>query len=272
MRNASDNAKDLVADLTLSYNKARQAQITREVSEIAAGADALKRLTSDQRRSAIGTAHIERVATRYTGAAKRWPQQPQAQPARSSRSWARSSTSSSRRTSCPRSTTRSRSRSTTATSSTLETQQHLGNDWVRAVAMSSTDGLRRGMDALDTGQPITVPVGPETLGRILNVVGEPIDEAGPVEAETTLPDPPPRPSLRGAVDAGRGLRDRHQGHRPDRPLHQGRQDRRLRRRRRRQDGHHHRADPQHRRRARRLLRLLRRGRAHPRGHRALRAR
>src|SRR3954466_5513765 len=47
----------------------------------------------------------------------------------------------------------------------LETQQHLGNDWVRAVAMSSTDGLRRGMDAVDTGQAIAVPVGPETLGR-----------------------------------------------------------------------------------------------------------
>jgi F-type H+-transporting ATPase subunit beta len=69
----------------------------------------------------------------------------------------------------------------------LETQQHLGNDWVRAVAMSSTDGLRRGMDALDTGQAIAVPVGPNTLGRILNVVGEPIDERGPVSAETTYP-------------------------------------------------------------------------------------
>src|SRR5215204_1359941 len=51
---------------------------------------------------------------------------------------------------------------------TLEVQQHLGNDWVRAVAMSSTDGLRRGMDVKNTGGPITVPVGPETLGRILN--------------------------------------------------------------------------------------------------------
>src|SRR5215211_3641307 len=56
----------------------------------------------------------------------------------------------------------------------MEVQQHLGNDWVRAVAMTSTDGLRRGMDATDTGKPITVPVGPPTLGRIFNVVGEPI--------------------------------------------------------------------------------------------------
>src|SRR4051812_193738 len=69
----------------------------------------------------------------------------------------------------------------------LETQQHLGNDWVRAVAMSSTDGLRRGMDAVDTGQAIAVPVGPETLGRILNVIGEPIDERGPVGAQKSYP-------------------------------------------------------------------------------------
>jgi F-type H+-transporting ATPase subunit beta len=63
---------------------------------------------------------------------------------------------------------------------TLETQSHLGNDAVRAIAMSTTDGLRRGAPVQDMGGPITVPVGPETLGRILNVVGEPIDEAGPV--------------------------------------------------------------------------------------------
>lgn len=61
----------------------------------------------------------------------------------------------------------------------LEVQQHLGNDWVRAVAMSSTDGLKRGMAVYDTGEPIKVPVGPATLGRIFNVVGDPIDEQGP---------------------------------------------------------------------------------------------
>ncbi len=70
---------------------------------------------------------------------------------------------------------------------TLEVQSHLGNDWVRAVAMSSTDGLRRGMDAINTGKAIAVPVGKETLGRILNVVGEPIDQAGPVESTQTSP-------------------------------------------------------------------------------------
>ena len=76
---------------------------------------------------------------------------------------------------------------------TLETQSHLGNDAVRAIAMSSTDGLRRGTPVQDIGGPITVPVGPETLGRILNVVGEPIDEAGPVVAATHYPIHRPAP-------------------------------------------------------------------------------
>ncbi len=61
-----------------------------------------------------------------------------------------------------------------------EVQQHLGNNWVRAVAMSTTDGLRRGMEATNTGESITVPVGEKTLGRVFNVVGEPIDGKGPV--------------------------------------------------------------------------------------------
>jgi len=75
-----------------------------------------------------------------------------------------------------------------------EVQQHLGNSWVRAVAMSSTDGLRRGMEAIDTGASITVPVGPETLGRLFNVVGEPIDGKGPVTGARRDPihrEPPP---------------------------------------------------------------------------------
>ena len=63
---------------------------------------------------------------------------------------------------------------------TLEVQQHLGNDWVRAVAMSSSDGLVRGMEVVDQGGPISVPVGPPSLGRIFNVVGDTIDGKGPV--------------------------------------------------------------------------------------------
>src|SRR5215208_2755624 len=64
---------------------------------------------------------------------------------------------------------------------TLEVQQLLGDDMVRTVAMASTDGLRRGVDATDMGRPIAVPVGKNVLGRVLNVLGDPVDEAGPVE-------------------------------------------------------------------------------------------
>ena len=69
----------------------------------------------------------------------------------------------------------------------LEVEQHLGNNVVRTVAMDSTDGLKRGMEVIDTGKPITVPVGKAVLGRILNVLGEPVDNQGPVNAETFLP-------------------------------------------------------------------------------------
>ncbi len=69
----------------------------------------------------------------------------------------------------------------------VEVQHHTGNDWVRCVAMDSTDGLRRGMRAFDTGGPITVPVGPTTLGRLFNVMGEPIDNLGPVETDVRYP-------------------------------------------------------------------------------------
>src|SRR5579871_2761594 len=69
----------------------------------------------------------------------------------------------------------------------LEVAQHLGESAVRTVAMDTTDDLVRGTEAVDTGAPISVPVGPETLGRIINVVGEPIDERGPVNARMTSP-------------------------------------------------------------------------------------
>jgi F-type H+-transporting ATPase subunit beta len=63
----------------------------------------------------------------------------------------------------------------------LEVAQHLGENTVRTIAMDSTDGLVRGQEIVDTGGPIMVPVGPGTLGRILNVIGEPIDEVGPTD-------------------------------------------------------------------------------------------
>ena len=65
----------------------------------------------------------------------------------------------------------------------LEVAQHLGENTVRAIAMDATDGLVRGQDVLDTGKQIAMPVGPKTLGRIMNVVGEPVDEAGPIGAD-----------------------------------------------------------------------------------------
>src|SRR5437016_10971704 len=69
----------------------------------------------------------------------------------------------------------------------LEVAQHLGENTVRTVAMDATDGLVRGAEVVDTGNPIMMPVGPETLGRILNVIGEPVDERGPVMANRRSP-------------------------------------------------------------------------------------
>lgn len=78
---------------------------------------------------------------------------------------------------------------------TCEVQQLLGDNQVRAVSMSTTDGLVRGMEVVDTGAPISVPVGAATLGRIFNVLGEPVDELGPVNNTDTLPIHRPAPSL-----------------------------------------------------------------------------
>src|SRR5215813_8630558 len=69
----------------------------------------------------------------------------------------------------------------------LEVAQQLGENVVRTIAMDTTDGLVRGTQVVDSGGPITMPVGPETLGRILNVVGEPVDERGPVQTNRRSP-------------------------------------------------------------------------------------
>ena len=70
---------------------------------------------------------------------------------------------------------------------TLEVQQHLGDKWVRTVAMSATDGIKRGLTVTDTGQPISMPVGEQVMGRIFDVTGNPVDERGPVETEKRYP-------------------------------------------------------------------------------------
>lgn len=77
----------------------------------------------------------------------------------------------------------------------LEVAKHLGENTVRTIAMDATEGLVRGMAVENTGHPITVPVGPETLGRILNVIGEPIDERGPIQAKKHYPIHRPAPPL-----------------------------------------------------------------------------
>lgn len=69
----------------------------------------------------------------------------------------------------------------------LEVAQHLGGKQVRTIALDSTEGLVRGQEVADTGNPIMVPVGPATLGRIMNVIGEPIDEKGPINTTKYLP-------------------------------------------------------------------------------------
>src|ERR1700741_5516653 len=69
----------------------------------------------------------------------------------------------------------------------LEVAQHLGENTVRTVAMDTSEGLKRGQEVTDTGAPISVPVGEEALGRVLNVVGQPIDNLGPIKAKKTYP-------------------------------------------------------------------------------------
>jgi len=77
----------------------------------------------------------------------------------------------------------------------LEVAQHLGENTVRTIAMDGTDGLVRGQPVSDTGAPISIPVGPETLGRIMNVIGEPIDERGPITTKQLFPIHRPSPTL-----------------------------------------------------------------------------
>ena len=91
-------------------------------------------------------------------------------------------------------------------------QQHLGDNWVRAVAMSTTEGLKRGMEVTDTGAPISMPVGEGVMGRVFNVTGEPVDERGPVKADKCYPIHRPAPPLVDQSTSPQILDHRHQGH------------------------------------------------------------
>ena len=84
----------------------------------------------------------------------------------------------------------------------LEVAQHLGDNVVRTIAMDLTDGLVRGMPVKDTGEPIMMPVGEAALGRVLNVVGRPVDGLGPIEPEKMHADPPRRPAVHRAGHHG----------------------------------------------------------------------
>src|SRR5690242_7004240 len=78
---------------------------------------------------------------------------------------------------------------------TLEVQQHLGDKWVRTVSMSGTEGLKRGYEAVDTGAPISMPVGEGVMGRVFDVCGNPVDERGPVKVDKYYPIHRPAPTL-----------------------------------------------------------------------------
>src|SRR5438128_12315426 len=81
------------------------------------------------------------------------------------------------------------------TKQTLEVEQHLGDKWVRTVCMGSTEGLKRGYEVVDTGGPISMPVGDAVMGRVFNVIGDPVDERGPVITEKRYPIHRPAPAL-----------------------------------------------------------------------------
>ena len=154
--------------------------------------------------------------------------------------------------------------------SSLEVAQHLGERRCRCVAMASTDGCAAAWTPSTPARRSPCRSGERTKGRIFNLLGEPVDDGGPRRQERDrVADPPRSAPLRRAGGHLRGLRDGHQGRRPARPVRQGRQDRPVRRRRRRQDRAHQELIHNIAQRARRLLRVLRRGRAHPRGQRPL---
>ena len=212
-------------------NRARQAEITQEIMEVVAGAEALTLRNQE--------CHEPRQRTEKRLEATKAQRRPdRGDPGRRDRGRLprRAARDQQRARHRAEATPRSRRDSTARHDLVCEVQQHLGDDRVRAVAMDSTDGLARGTEVIDTGGPITVPVGDVTLGRIFNLLGEPIDEGDEIEVEERWPIHRPAPDVEDLTPTHRDVRDRHQGHRPARALRQGRQGRPVRRRRRRQDG------------------------------------
>ena len=220
MRNASQNASELIDDLALEMNRARQAEITQEIMEVVAGAEGLRlgprlendmALTEEHRRGRGDDAggqnvgRIEEIQGVVIEAVfpERLPEIYHAI-----------------MVSVPRSPAPKRTSTSPPPEDeylVCEVQQHLGDDRVRAVAMDTTDGLARGTEVIDTGAPITVPVGTATLGRIFNLLGEPIDLGEPLPDDVERwPIHRPAPTVEDADADDRDVRDRHQGHRPAR--------------------------------------------------------
>ena len=281
MDNATRNAGDMINRLTIQYNRQRQAVDHDRTDRNHFGRRSALTVTQRRqgRRMTMATAAEPKTkkARAEEEPRRRRPRRPRPRPRLRPRP--ATSPAASRRSSAPSSTSRSTAscrRSSRALETdndgnrlVLEVAQHLGENVVRTIAMDSTDGLTRGQEVTDTGSQIRVPVGPMTLGRIMNVIGEPIDERGPIGSDLTRPDPRRGAAVRRPVDRDRDPGHRHQGHRPARALRQGRQDRPVRRRRRRQDRADPGADQQYRQGPWRRLGVRRRRRAHPRGQRPL---
>ena len=176
MRNASENAGDIIKDLTLQFNRERQAAITQEIMEVVAGASRWSKethlaATTETEKQNVG--RIEEIQGIVVEAV--FPDKlPEINSAIVDHAEENPSEDS---------------KFAGGISSELvcEVQQHLGDDRVRAVAMDTTDGLSRGMEVIDTGGPITVPVGDVALGRIFNLLGETIDQGEPIEVKERWP-------------------------------------------------------------------------------------
>src|SRR6266545_4388294 len=169
MKNATDNANQFIKDLTLEYNKMRQAGNTTWVLQDAKAQMGLGCLSRLMNKGNIVQV-IGPVVDVEFPAEDRLPKIYNALEIEYEVNG-------------------------NPTKSTLEVQQHLGENWVRSVAMSSTEGLKRGMSVTDTGGPITVPVGEGVLGRLFNVTGDPVDDRGPVKFEKRYSIHRPAPAL-----------------------------------------------------------------------------
>jgi F-type H+-transporting ATPase subunit beta len=143
-----------------------------------------------------------------------------------------------------------------------EAQQHIGEGRVRTIALQPTEGLVRGMQAISLGRPVEVPVGPETLGRVLNVIGQPVDEMGPVNAKKTYPIHRPAPPSMSSRRVSKCSRPASRSSICIEPYLRGGKIGSVRRRGRGQDRHHSGTDQQPGDEARRRFGVRRRGRAH----------